>query len=81
MSTPVPGVTPRVLSIIVDDKPSLGDVTFRSDATFQIRLLLANRGHFSDFNPEYVLLGIGKCAEFRINGCKFIFISFLRARI
>ena len=49
------------------------------DSFFQIYLLMANEGHFGHFNLRHVLFGIRICAEFRTNGCKFNFISCLRA--
>jgi hypothetical protein len=48
---------------------------------FQIWLLLANGGHFRRFKREGIFSGIGNCAEFVENGCKFNFISSICAPI
>jgi hypothetical protein len=62
------------------EQRSPGSIEKGPELIFQIGLILANGGYFGFFNRECVVSGIGKCAEFRENGCKFNFISSLRAR-
>ncbi len=54
---------------------SPGSIAEGPGAVFQILLILANGGHFGLFRRVRVLPGIGNCAEFAENGCKFVLIS------